>query len=119
MPVSPPPNAVDGKTATRWSSGAAPVGGEWFQVDLGAKATHLTQVVLDTTEHTGDFPLAYKLELSVNGTTFTSVATGAGADTTTITFADTSARYIKVTETSTAVQTHWWSIHELTVTCTP
>jgi allantoicase len=116
---NPPPFAVDGKTTTRWSSGAPPVGGEWFLVDLGAKATHLTKVVLDTTESTGDFPIAYKLEVSVNGTTFTQVATGAGADTTTINFTDTSARYIKITETSTAVTTHWWSIHELTLTCTP
>jgi hypothetical protein len=116
---NPPPYAIDGVAATRWSSGAPPVGGEWFLVDLGAKASHLTKVVLDTTKSTGDIPIAYKLELSVNGTTFTQVATGAGADLTTITFADTPARYIKVTETSTTVTTHWWSIHELTVTCTP
>ena len=76
---NPPANAIDGKTTTRWSSGAPPVGGEWFLVDLGANATHLTKVVLDTTESTGDFPVAYKLELSVNGTTFTQVAIGAGA----------------------------------------
>jgi hypothetical protein len=116
---NPPPYAIDGVVSTRWSSGMPLKGGEWFLVDLGAKATHLTKVVLDTTTSTGDVPTNYKLELSVNGTTFTQVATGAGADLTTITFADTSARYIKVTQTSTTVTTHWWSIHELTITCTP
>jgi hypothetical protein len=116
---NPPPFAVDGVAATRWSSGMPSKGGEWFLVDLGAKATHLTKVVLDTTQSATDFPLAYKLELSVDGQAYTQVATGAGAALTTITFADTPARYIKVTQTSTAAQTSWWSIHELTLTCTP
>ena len=90
-------------------------------VDLGAKAAHLTKVVLDTTGSTGDIPPTYKLELSIDNSNYTQVASGAGADLTTITFADTQARYLKVTQTqvSTSTSGHWWSIHELTLGCAP
>ena len=115
---NPPAYAIDGAPGTRWSTGAPPKGGEWFLVDLGAKATHLTRVVLDANNSSGDIPLAYKVEVSLDNATYTRVATGAGADLTTITFADTAARYLKVTQTSTATQDHWWSIHQFTITCT-
>ena len=117
----PPSYAIDGAAGTRWSSGMPPTGGEWFLVDLGAKATHLTRVVLDTASSTGDIPPAYRLELSLDNAKYTQVATGVGADVTTINFADAPARYIKLTQTrvSTATQGHWWSIHEFTLTCTP
>ena len=118
---NPAADAIDGVPGTRWSTGIPPIGGEWFLVDLGAKAARLSKVVLDTTASTGDIPPAYKLELSVDNAKYTQVAAGPGADVTTIPFAETSARYIKVTQThsSTATQGHWWSIHELTLACSP
>ena len=115
---NPPAFGVDGDTNTRWSLGAFQLGGEWYRVDLGARATHLTQVVLDTTKDPGDIPAAYKLELSDDGTVWTQVATGAGATVTTINFADHGGRYIRATQTGTS-STAWWTIHEFTITCTP
>ena len=112
---NPPAQAIDGTTSTRWSSGAKQVGGEWFLVDLGSKAAHLTQVVLDTAKDSADLPVSYTLELSTDGTNFTSVATGAGAVITTITFADTPAQYLRITQTGAGVT--WWTIHEFSITC--
>jgi hypothetical protein len=111
----PPPDAIDGDGNTRWASGAAQVGGEWFSIDLGAVAAHLTQIVLDTTVHPTDFPANYKLELSSDGAAYTSVATGSGSSITTIKFSDRPARYVKLTQTGTS--TSWWSIHELSISC--
>ncbi len=114
---NPPVQAIDGAPGTRWSSGIDQAGGEWFKVDLGAVASHLTQVVLDTSNSPTDFPTAYKLELSSDGTVFTPVATGAGAVLTTIKFTDTPARYVRVTQTG--VSAAWWSIQELSLVCQP
>ena len=111
---TPPSQAIDGNGATRWSNGATQVGGEWFRVDLGGSA-HLTQVVLDTTNHATDFPAAYKLEMSGDGSAYTQVATGSGSALTTITFSDHVARYVRITQTGTSDS--WWSIRELSISC--
>jgi hypothetical protein len=118
-PNNPPAYAIDGSTSTRWSTGAVQVGGEWFLLDLGARAAHLTQVVLDASTSTGDEPLKYKLEVSDDGKTFALVCTGIGAPTTAIKFVDTPARYIRITQTGSAADANWWSIQELTLTCSP
>lgn len=112
---NPPLQAIDGTVNTRWSSGAAEDGTEWFLVDLGARASHLTRVVLDTNKDPSDLPVAYALELSTDGAAYTQVAAGAGAIITTINFADTPARYIRIKQTGVGVS--WWTIHELTITC--
>ncbi len=112
---SPPYRTLDGLLTTRWSTGYDLVGGEWFSVDLGAVAAHLTQVVLDATDDPADFPISYELELSVDGSNFNSVATGSGTAVTTIDFPDTSARYLRVTQFGT--RQSWWSIDEVRATC--
>jgi hypothetical protein len=113
---NPPLHAIDGIATTRWSSGVDQTGVEWFLLNLGAKASHLTKLVLDTTKSPTDFPVAYKLELSSDGTNYSQVASGAGAAVTTITFADTPGQYVRVSQTG--VSASWWSIQELTLTCT-
>ena len=63
----------------------------------------------------GDYARGYNVEVSTNGTTFTSVATGTGtASPETVTFADQTAQYIRVVLTA-ASTTSWWSIAEFTV----
>lgn len=48
------------------------------------------------------YPRGYKVETSLNGTTWTPVATGAGAGaTTTITFKPTAAKFVRLTQTAT------------------
>jgi hypothetical protein len=112
---NPPPQAIDGDGSTRWSSGQAQIGGEWFLLDLGAVAAHLTQIVLDTSNHATDFPAGYKLEVSTDGTSYSLVTSGSGSSLTTIAFSDKSARYLKITQTSTSAS--WWSIQEISISC--
>ncbi len=67
-------NAVDGNTATRWSSAATDT--QWLQVDLGSTAT-ITQVVLNwETAYGSD----YKIQTSADGTTWTDVKSVTGGD---------------------------------------
>jgi hypothetical protein len=105
-------NAFDGNPATRWSTGFQPqYGNEWFQIDMGASFS-ITQLTLATTG--GDFPSAYELDLGTDGVSFTPVARGLGADTTTIGFPRQNARYILIKQIGSGYD-HWWSINELTV----
>lgn len=118
-PATPPALAIDGVGSTRWSTGAVQVGGEWFLLDLGARAAHLTQIVLDASLNPGDEPLKYKVEVSDDGTSYALVCTGTGAPTTVIKFVDSPARYIRITQTGSDPDANWWSIQELTLTCSP
>ncbi len=118
-PKTTPALAIDGLTSTRWATGAVQVGGEWFLLDLGATAAHLTQVTLDATDHAGDEPLKYKVEVSSDGKTYFLVCSGTGAPSTVINFADTAARYVRITQTGSDPDANWWSIQELTLTCSP
>jgi hypothetical protein len=118
-PANPPALAIDGLAATRWSTGTAQVGGEWFLLDLGARAAHLTQLVLDSSGSPDDQPLTYKVEMSDDGKSYALVCTGTGATMTVVKFVDTPARYIRITQTGSDPNANWWSIQELTLTCSP
>jgi len=72
--------------------------------------------VLDDTTNPQDFPAAYTLEVSLNGTTFTTVKMGKGATVTDIQFARTNARYVRIRQTgATPAGGSWWSIDELRI----
>jgi hypothetical protein len=118
-PSTPPSQAIDGVSSTRWSTGAVQVGGEWFLLDLGARAAHLTQIVLEASGNPGDEPLKYKVEVSDDGKSYALVCTGTGAPTTTIKFVDSPARYIRITQTGSDPDANWWSIQEITLACSP
>ncbi|MFG2434092.1 discoidin domain-containing protein [Streptomyces sp. NPDC048508] len=60
-------NAVDGNTATRWSSAALDT--QWLQVDLGSSAT-ITKVVLNWEAAYGS---DYKIQTSPDGNTWTDI----------------------------------------------
>ena len=110
-----PPNAFDGKLTTRWTTGRNQMGDESFVVDLGQMES-VSRVVLDDTTHPLDFPVAYTLEVSTNGTTFTAVKMGPGAMVTDIQFARVNARYIRIRQTGTTPAAgSWWSIDELRI----
>jgi hypothetical protein len=111
-PGDPLTNAFDGNSATRWSTGSQPqAGDEWIKIDMGASYS-ITQLAL--TAIGGDVPSAYELDLSTDNVSFTRVAHGLGADTTTIGFARQTARYILIKQIGSGSD-HWWSISELTV----
>lgn len=71
---TPAANAVDGNTATRWSSAASDA--QWLQVDLGA-AANLSKVVLNWETAYGK---DYKIQVSDNGSSWTDVKSVTGGD---------------------------------------
>jgi glucosylceramidase len=109
----PPAKAIDGDTATRWSSGHGMQPGDWFQLDLGSTKT-FNQIVLDTSASSGDFARQYEVYTSDDGTTWDKpMATGPGSTVTRILLPTTTARYIRVVNKSNSGS--WWSIHDLSV----
>ncbi|MFF4535055.1 discoidin domain-containing protein [Streptomyces aureus] len=71
---TPAAYAVDGNTATRWSSAATD--SQWLQVDLGSSAT-ITKVVLNWEAAYGS---DYRIQTSADGSTWTDVKTVTGGD---------------------------------------
>ena len=109
-----PSNAIDGNLATRYSSDAVQAPGMWFQVNLGSSQS-FNQVEMDSSNWSGDYAVGYNVEVSSDGSTFTSVATGTGTSSPeTATFTSQTAQYIRVVLTA-ASTTPWWSIGEFTV----
>ncbi len=109
-----PSNAIDGNINTRFSSDAPQAPGMWFQVNMGS-TQNVNQIELNAGQSTTDYAAGYNVEVSTNGSTFTSVATGTGTSSPqTITFAAQNAQYIRVVLTA-STQTPWWSIAEFTV----
>jgi aryl-phospho-beta-D-glucosidase BglC (GH1 family) len=108
-----PANALDGSTGTRWSTGAAQAGGQWFMVDMKTPRT-FNQVSFDAGPSMGDYPASYTIQASNNNTSWRTIASGAGHDQDTIvqtTFQ--TARYIKIIQNGS--KGNWWSIAELNV----
>ncbi|HEY4020869.1 MAG TPA: discoidin domain-containing protein [Pseudonocardiaceae bacterium] len=112
-PGDAPANAIDGNPGTRYSSDAVQAPGMWFQVNLGA-SQNFNQIELNATNWPGDCAVGYNVEVSSNGSSFTSVATGSGSSSIeTITFAAQTAQYIRVVLTASSTGP-WWSIGEFT-----
>jgi hypothetical protein len=109
---TPATNANDGNTGTRWSSAFSDP--QWWQVDLGS-GQHVCQVVLNWE---AAYARAYQIQVSPNGTTFTSVystttSTG-GVQTINL---DADARFVRILMTQRATQ--WGdSLWEVTVRTT-
>jgi hypothetical protein len=109
-----PANAIDGNIATRFSSDAVQASGMWFQVNLGS-AQSFNQIEMNSADSPGDYAVGYNVEVSNDGNTFTSVATGTGtASPEIVTFAAQTAQYIRVVLTAASTGP-WWSIDEFTV----
>ncbi|MFC6084137.1 discoidin domain-containing protein [Sphaerisporangium aureirubrum] len=106
--------AYDGNGSTRWDTGAAQTPGQWYRVDLGAPRT-IAQVTVQTPGNAlGDYPRGYRLEFSMNDTTWTTVATGIGFGwKRPITVTPQTARYVRITQTGSTG--YWWSIDEITM----
>jgi hypothetical protein len=109
-----PAHAIDGNLSTRYSSDADQASGMFFQVNLGSSQT-FNQIEMNSGGSAGDYARGYNVEVSTNGTTFTSVAAGTGTSSPeTVTFTAQTAQYIRVVLTA-ASTTSWWSIAEFTV----
>jgi mono/diheme cytochrome c family protein/glucose/arabinose dehydrogenase len=124
-----------------WSTGAPQQPGMWFQIEL-PEATAITELQFNSAGGgfggggrgrgaalipgaaappapvvpPGPYPRGYKLDVSLNGTAWTTVAEGTGTPgTTTIAFAPTMAKYIRITQTATAEDAAMWSMQRLRV----
>ena len=98
-----PQFANDGSSTTRWSSGFAD--GQWWRVDLGS----VRQVDTVALNWEAAYASSYKIQLSLDGSTFTdaaSVSLGAAGWKLT-SFAAASARYVRVLGVTRATQ---WGI---------
>jgi beta-glucosidase len=92
-----PAAALDGRTATRWSSQFSDP--QWLRVDLGGNAT-VNQVVL-TWESA--YATGYRIEMSTNDTTWTPIyTTTTGAGGTEKLTVNGTGRYIRLTGTARA-----------------
>ncbi|MBA8817182.1 O-glycosyl hydrolase [Microbacterium halimionae] len=105
--------AIDGDSATFWTTGANQAAGQAFTLDLGDVRT-VDQLTLTHGTLSGDFAAAYELKASTDGVTWGSpVASGSGTrDITNITFDKVNARYLQVSLTTGAPR--WWSVAEAT-----
>jgi hypothetical protein len=109
-----PANAIDGNSSTRFSSDAVAASGMWFQVNMGS-AQNFNQIEMDSGNWPGDYARGYNVEVSSNGSTFTTVASGTGTSSPeTVTFTAQTAQYIRVVLTAPS-PTSWWSIDQFTV----
>src|SRR5258708_23089692 len=72
------------------------------------------RVLLDAASNTNDYPRGYQVQVSTDGTTWSTVASGTGSGPAVLVqFAPQVARYLKIVQTGTS--TSWWSIAELNV----
>jgi F5/8 type C domain len=117
-----PQYAIDGNTATRYSSGMTMAQGFYFEVDLGA-AKMVSGITVDTSEGSDitDVADGYEVDLSTDGTTFTKIigCTSPAAPMEVINFTATSARYIRYINEGPPSNggTSWLSIHEFDILC--
>jgi hypothetical protein len=107
-----PANALDGNTASRWTTGVVMAAGQWFQVDMGTAQT-VSQIQMDSAN--GDYARAFSVYVTNDTANLgTAVATGTAAGTpVNVSFTAKSGRYIRVVlGTIPAGTTAWWSIQE-------
>ena len=91
----------------------AQASGMWWQVNLGS-AQSFDQIEMDSGGYAGDYAHGYEVEVSSDGTNFTTVSTGTGtANPVTATFTTQTAQYIRV-QLTTGVSTNWWSMVNFT-----
>ena len=104
-------NAVDDDATTRYSTGAPQQPGQYLRLDLG-RPEPLRQVVFDTGVSTGDFPRAYTVSTSLDGTQWTVAGTGTGSgQLTTVPLTGHRVRYVRLA--LTAASSSWWSVADV------
>jgi hypothetical protein len=113
-----PQYAVDGKLATRYSTGRHAVGTEWFRVDL-CRAVSVDGINLNDTVDPTNVAASYNVQVSLDGTTWTQVAASAttAPANLTVTFTPVLARFVRVNQTGAIPMNDWWSIDEFSVAC--
>ncbi|GHT73523.1 hypothetical protein AGMMS50262_04770 [Bacteroidia bacterium] len=112
-----PKNAFDGDISTRWSTGAAQVGDEWFAFDMLDMQSFNT-IILKQTGSENDYPRGYAVYTAQNAGYWSKVVvTGEGTygeETRIVLPKSRNAQYIKIEQTGKA-DDNWWSIHEISI----
>jgi glucosylceramidase len=104
-------HAVDDDASTRWSTGAGQAAGQYLQVNFGRRVP-VTRFVLDTGPDTGDYPRAFALSTSTDGTHWTKAGTGTGTgQLTNVALSGARVRFVRVTLTGTSGS--WWSVADV------
>ncbi|QEO14962.1 glucan endo-1,6-beta-glucosidase [Agromyces intestinalis] len=103
--------AVDADASTRWSSGQAQAPGQALTIDLGV-ARSFSRVAIDSGGNLGDYARGWELSVSSDGSSWTSLASGAGVgQLTNVDVAPTTARYLRIASTASAG--NWWSLADM------
>lgn len=112
-------NALDGNPKTRWTTGAAMRGGEWFIVDLGYE-DNIREIYIDAGPEGSDQPRGYEIYLSLDGENWGEPATK-GDDPKkkafTIAMSEKYGRFIKIVQKGTSGG--FWSINEIRINGLP
>jgi mono/diheme cytochrome c family protein/glucose/arabinose dehydrogenase len=107
-----------------WTTGTPQTAGMWFQVEL-PQAASITEIQFESARigggrgagalpPTSGYPREYVVDVSMDGTNWTSVAKGAGAGVNTaIRFAPSHAKFVRISQTATSEGTPAWSIQRL------
>ncbi len=107
-------NAIDLDAASRWSTNDDQKPGQTFTLDTQKPHT-FSRLVL--TGHPADMPRGYRVTVSDDGRNWRLVATGNGprADTMTIAFPRTTARFVRIEQTENLTKDFYgyWSINNL------
>jgi glucosylceramidase len=117
------PAATDDDGSTPWASGTAQAPGQYVQVDLG-HAQRIRRVVLDAgpsaygwpndVTPSADYPRAYRLSVSADGTHWTVVRDGSGGgQLTTLKVPHDPIRYVRATLTRS--DPHSWQVADVRV----
>ncbi len=106
-----PANALDGNLKTRFSTNEHQTAGLYFAVNLGGPQT-FDELQMADPNSPHDYARGYNIEVSSNGSTWTTVATCSGFSTPeTVMFSAQTAQYVQVVLTA-STSFYWWSIDE-------
>lgn len=105
-------NALDGNSGTIYSTGASPVYGDWFRVDMGTSRI-FNKIYIDNGTRPNDFPSYFTLQKSDDGNTWSDIWSGYGSTNQYIYLNSTTARYLKIAFQGST--NNWWTIAELKI----
>jgi predicted outer membrane repeat protein len=110
-----PSRALDGNTATRWSTGVPQASGQSFQLDLRQPRTIARLALNSDSSSPNDYPRAFNVYATNDLASWGApIASGTGTSAlVSVAFAQVTARYLKVELTGST--SYWWSIAEATV----
>jgi glucosylceramidase len=104
-------NAVDDDASTRYSTGAGQQPGQYLQIEFGGLEP-VREIVYDTGVNLGDYPRGYTVEVSGDGTTWSTVATGSGTgQLTPVRLSGAPIRFARMTLTASSGS--WWSVADV------